>query len=136
MKKKRKKDLEKKQEKEKDVEEYVLFFALFGSMTPREDTWLIYSGASNNMTWQKKNMSKHEENNSPWKVTLGDYYQYPIKGIGESSYKIDYGTTMNMKEVLYVLGLNKNLIYISILDKKGYRVAFIYGQVIIWPKGK
>ena len=43
---------------------------------------------------------------------------------------------MKMKEVLYVLGLKKNLLYISALDKKEYRVAFIDGQVLMWPKGK
>ena len=40
-----------------------------------------------------------------------------------------------MKEVLYVLGLKKNLLSISALDKKGFRVAFIDGQVLMWPKG-
>ena len=94
-------------------------------MTPGEDTWLIDSGASNHMMGQKKTLSKLEENNSPQKVSLGDEYQYPIKGIGEASYKLDYGTPMKMKEVLYVPGLKKNLLYISSLDKKVYRVAFI-----------
>ena len=43
---------------------------------------------------------------------------------------------MKMKEVLYVPGLKKNLISISQLDKKGYMVAFIDGQVLMWSKGK
>jgi hypothetical protein len=43
---------------------------------------------------------------------------------------------MRMKDVLYVLGLKKNLIFISSLDKKGFRVAFVYGEVIMWSKGK
>ena len=89
-------------------EEYVLFFALSGSVTPREDTWLIDSGASKHMIGKKKTMSNLEDKNSPQKVSLGDYYQYPIKGIGESSYKLDSGTSMKMKEVLYVPGLKKN----------------------------
>ena len=33
------------------------------------------------MMGQKKNLSKLEENNSPQKVSLGDDYQYPIKGL-------------------------------------------------------
>ena len=41
-----------------------------------------------------------------------------------------------MKEVLYVPGLKKNLLCILALDKKGYKVAFIDGQVLMWPKGK
>ena len=43
---------------------------------------------------------------------------------------------MKMKEVLYVPGLKKNLLSISALNKKGYRVAFIDGQVLMWTKGK
>ena len=41
-----------------------------------------------------------------------------------------------MKDVLYVLGLKKNLLSISTLDAKGMRVAFVDGQVLMWPKGK
>ena len=88
------------------------------------------------MAGQKKTLSKLEEKNSPQKVSLGDDYQYPIKGIGEASYKLDSGNPLKMKEVLYVPGLKKNLLSISALDKKGYRVAFIDGQVLMWPKGK
>jgi hypothetical protein len=43
---------------------------------------------------------------------------------------------MRMKDVIYVPGLTKNLLYISALDKKGFRVAFIDAEVIMWPKGK
>ena len=32
-----------------DVKEYVLLYALFGSVKPGEDTWIIDSGASKNM---------------------------------------------------------------------------------------
>ena len=38
---------------------------------------------------------------------------------------------MKMKEVQYVPGLKKNLLSISALDKKGYRVAFIDGQELM-----
>ena len=41
-----------------------------------------------------------------------------------------------MKKVLFVPGLEKNLLSISALDAKGMWVAFIDGQVIMWAKGK
>ena len=69
-------------------------------------------------------------------MKLGDDYQYPIKGRGESSYKLDLGKSMKMKDVLFVAGLKKNLLSISTLDSKGMRVAFIDGQVLMWPNGK
>ena len=67
---------------------------------------------------------------------MGDDYQYTIKFIGESSYNLDSGTSMKMKEVLYVSGFKKNLFSISSLDKKGYKVYFIDGKVIMYSKGK
>ena len=88
------------------------------------------------MTRYKKpfiNMSKYD---SPLKVKLGDDYQYPIKGSGEASYKLDSGKYLKIKDLLYVLGLKKNLLSISALDKKGIRVAFVNGQVLMWPRGK
>ena len=65
-------------------------------------------------------------------MKLGDDYQCPIKGSGESSYKPYSGKYLTMKEVLFILGLKKNLLSISTL----MRVSFIDGQVIIWPKEK
>jgi transposase InsO family protein len=41
-----------------------------------------------------------------------------------------------MKDVLYVQFLKKNLLSISALDKKGYRVSFIDGEVLMWAKGE
>ena len=43
---------------------------------------------------------------------------------------------MKMKDALYVPGLKKNLLSISSLDKKGFKVAFIDGKVLMWTKGK
>jgi transposase InsO family protein len=119
-----------------EIEEYVLFSALSGSVTPGKDTWLIDSGASKHMTGQKNTLSSLVEKNSSQKVSLGDDYQYPIKGLGEATYKLDSGTPMRMKDVLYVPGLKKNLLSISALDKKGFRVAFVDGEVLMWSKGK
>ena len=64
----------KRQAKEEDVEEYVLFFALSGSVIPGEDTWIIDSGASKHMIGQNKTLSRLEEKNSPKKVSLRDDY--------------------------------------------------------------
>jgi hypothetical protein len=87
------------------------------------------------MTGKKDILHKVTEKDSPQKVSLGDNYQYPIKGIGEASYKLDSGTPMKKKDILFVPGLKKNLLSISALDKKGFRVAFIDGEVLIWPRG-
>jgi predicted aspartyl protease len=105
-----------------EIEDYVLFFAILGSVTPGEDTWLIDSGASKHMTVQRDILSSLTEKDFSQKVTIGDDYQYPIKGVGESTYKLDPRTLMKTKDVLYVPSLTKNLLSISALDKKGFRV--------------
>ena len=69
-------------------------------------------------------------------MKLGDDYQYPIKGSGEYSYKLEYGKYLNIKDVIYVLGLNKNILTIYELDAKEITVLFVDAQVLIWLKGK
>ena len=69
-------------------------------------------------------------------MKLGDDYHYPIKGVEEASYKLESEKLLKMKDVLYVPGLKKNLLSISRLEKKGSMVAFVDGQVLMWPIGK
>ena len=110
--------------------------SLTGAVTHGSNYWLIDSGASKHMKGFKESFVKLSEHESPHKVKLGDDYQYPIKGSGESSYNLVSGKSMKMKDVLFVPGLNKNLLSISKLDAKGIRIAFVDGQVLMWPKGK
>jgi hypothetical protein len=105
-------------------------------LSPREDTFLIDTGSSKHMTDQRDILSSLTEKNFPQKVTIGYDYQYPIKGGGESTYKLDSRTPMKMKNVLYVPILTKNLLSILALDKNGFKVPFIDGEVLMWPKGK
>ena len=87
---------------EESSEEYVLIFALIGSVSPGNDTCLVDSGASKHMTGYKDSLSCLVRKHSPHKLMLGDDSEYPIKGMGEASYKLDFGKSMNMKDVLYV----------------------------------
>ena len=99
-------------------DEYVLISTLTGNITQGSDVWLIDSGAFKHMTVFKESFVRLSEHESPHKVKLGDDYKYPIKGSGESSYKLDSSKSLTMKEVLFVLGLKKNLLSISALMQK------------------
>lgn len=123
-------------EEESSKEEYTMISALIGSVTHGSDTWLIGSGASKHMTGNNEVLINLIQKDSPQKVKLGNDYQYPIKGEGEAVYSLDSGKRMRMKEVLYVPGLKKNLLSISTLEEKGFRVVFVDGQILMWPKGK
>ena len=92
--------------------------ALIGNITHGSDDWIIDNGASKHMTRFKESFMKLLEHESPHKVKLGDYYQYPIKGSGKSSYKLNSRKSLTMKEVLFVPRLKKNILSISALDAK------------------
>jgi hypothetical protein len=117
-------------------EEHVLISTLIGTITHGSDTWLVDSGASKKMTRYKDSLSDLVQKNSPHKVKLSDHFQYPIKGVGETSHKLDSRKPLNIKDVLYVPGLKKNILSISALEEKGFKVAFIYGEVLMWERGK
>lgn len=126
---------QKKERNDSSDNEYSLS-TLTGTVTHGNDAWLVDSGASKHMTRLKYFLSTLIERESPQKVKLGDDYQYPIKGVGEASYKLEFGKVLKMKDVLYVPGLKKNLLSISRLEMKGFRVAFVDGQVLMWSRGK
>jgi hypothetical protein len=69
-------------------------------------------------------------------VKLGDDYRYPIKGVGEASFKLDSGKLMKRKYFLLVPGLRKNLFSISSLEEQGFIISFVDGEIIMCPKGK
>ena len=102
--------------------------ALMGTVTHGSNDRLIDSGASKKMKGFKESFVKLSKHESPHKVKLRYDCQYPIKGSGESSYKLDSGNSMKMKDVLCIPGLKKNLLSIYALDAKGIRVAFEDGQ--------
>jgi hypothetical protein len=63
-----------------------------------------------------------------------DDSRHAVKGVGEASLQLDSGKHISIKDVLFVQGLKKNLLSISALEDKGFRVAFVDGQVLLWPK--
>ena len=105
--------------------------ALTGTVTHGNDTWLVDSGASKHMTGYKDYLVDLVEKESHQKVKLGDDYQCPIKGVREESYKLKSGKQLKIKDVLCVPGLKKNLLSILGLEKKGFRIAFLDGQVLM-----
>ena len=50
------------------------------------------------------------------------------------SFEMEFGKPLNFADVLYVLGLTKNLISVSTLEAKGYQVKFRDHRVYIRPK--
>jgi hypothetical protein len=108
--------------------------------------WIIYtiqlsqellemnSGASRHMTGDQAKLSNLHEKKTSYKVELGDKNIYPIKGIGQASVKLKIGNNVHLSNVLYVPGLEKNLVSISCLEDKGNRITFVDGKVLSWSR--
>ena len=62
-------------------------------------------------------------------IVLEDNMKYPVKGVGNVSLKLNQGNTIHLQYVLYVPDLKKNLVSISAMEDKGYKVIFSDGKV-------
>jgi hypothetical protein len=67
-------------------------------------------------------------------VVLGDNARYIVKGVGSSSFQLDFDIPLQLSELLYVLGMKRNLVYVSALKDKGYKVTFSEGKFLAWHK--
>ena len=65
---------------------------------------------------------------------MGDDTSYSIQGIGSTSFRLDSGTELKIIEILYVPGIEKNLLSVSALEDKGFWVTFMEGKALLWHK--
>jgi hypothetical protein len=87
--------------------------------TIEDDMWIINSGASRHMTGDQARLSDLNERKTSYKVELGDKSTYLIEGFGQASIKLESGNHVHLSNVLYVPGLENNLVSISCLEDKG-----------------
>jgi len=59
---------------------------------------------------------------------------YVVKGVGKASIELEFGSNVHLSNILDVPGLKKNLVFVSCLEYKGDRVAFVDGKVLVWSK--
>jgi hypothetical protein len=98
------------------------------------NTWLIDCGASKHMADFRDHLTNFVEKETHLHVVLGDDDRYNVKGVGNSTFQLDSDMQLQLNEVLYVLGMKRNLISIFSLEDKGYKVTFSEGRVIAWHK--
>eukprot|EP00253_Pinus_taeda_P017549 PITA_17549 len=105
-----------------------------GSIASHDEIWLVDNGASRHMTRIHDHIFELVKNKIVERVDLGDNGKYEFKGIGSSSFQLESRGNVSINNILYVLGLKKNLLSISSLEDKGYRIEFVDGQVLVWKK--
>jgi hypothetical protein len=104
-------------------DEDINILALSGMVPTNDNTWLIDSGASKHMTDFTDHVTNFVEKEKHLHV-LGDDARYNVKGVGTSTFQLDSDMQLQLREVLYVPGMKRNLVSISALEDKGYKVTF------------
>jgi hypothetical protein len=108
------------------------YLALTGTI--EDDMWIIDSGDSRHMMGDQARLSNLNEKKTSYKVEIGDKTTYPVEGFGQASIKMKTSNYVHLRNVLYVPGLEKNLVPISCLEEKGNRIDFMDGKVLSWHK--
>lgn len=76
------------------------------------------------MKGNKEFFSSLEEHHLQLHIELGDDGRYSTKGIDIVTFKRDSDSHVQLKNVMYVPDLKKHLVYVVVLDDKGYDVVF------------
>eukprot|EP00253_Pinus_taeda_P030461 PITA_30461 len=89
------------------------------------------SGASFHMLGDKTIFSTLEEKDLQIRIEMGDDGKYHVLGEGTVVFQREHGSPLSLSNVMYVLGLKKNLVSIAMLEDKGYDVFFSLGKVFL-----
>jgi hypothetical protein len=111
------------------------FFRACMSSAKVSDMWFVYNGAYFHMTRCKEFFTRLQEGGVNMVIELRDDRCYKAQGVDTVSFQRESGKPLWFADVLYVLGLKKNLISISTLEDKGYEVKFHNGRLFVRPIG-
>ena len=97
-------------------------------------TWYIDSGYSSHMTSAREMFSELSKQGIDVEVVLGDDTIVRVVGHGTITFQRESMSPMILRDVLFVPGLKKNLISISMIEDRDLGVSFMDGHVRVFPK--
>jgi hypothetical protein len=97
--------------------------------------WYIDSEASSHITSVREHFSDLRDTEVKIDITLGDNRVVTVAGIGTVSFRRENLPPISFTDVLFVLGMKKNLISVSTLQDRGFEVSFRGTEVLIYPRG-
>ena len=93
------------------------------------------SGASCHMTGLREIFTSLVERDMDLDTELGDNVKYSAVGLGIIAFRRGSDDLLEVKDVVYVPGLTKNLLSVSQMEDKGLIVTFDSGWVLIYSRG-
>jgi hypothetical protein len=111
------------------VSQFEFDFALIACMASSASgsVWYLDSGASFHMTGDKQYFIDLEEKDLRMHIEMGDDGKYSATSIGTLTFQRESGKPFQLKNVMHVPGLKKNLVLVTMLEDRGYDVVFSSG---------
>lgn len=107
----------------RDLVDYALTVCL--SVANNRDGWYLDSGATAHICQKAKFFCDYTAADSEQRVSLGDNTQLQVKGTGTVRFDLGKGKSFELKGVLHVPGISKNLMSVAQLAKGGkYQIQF------------
>jgi hypothetical protein len=118
------------------VSQFELDFSLIACMASRASgsVWYLDNGASFNMMRDKEPFIYLEEKYLIMHIEMGDDGRYSATSIGTITFQRESGKPFQLKNVMHVPGLKKNLVSVVMLEDKGYDVVFSSGKPYLQHK--
>jgi len=102
----------------------------------RSTGWLIDSGATAHMTPHRNDLFEYKDLDSKIEVTIADGKKIRVVGTGSVRLTGIDGTRIKMVDVLYIPGLDRQLLSVSRLADRGMSVEFQQKSCTIWNRSK
>ena len=90
--------------------------------------WYLDSGASFHITGDKESFIDLEEKYLRMHIEMENDGQYSATGIGTITFQRDSCKPFQLKDVMHVPGLKKNLVSVAMLEDRGYDIFFSDGK--------
>ena len=112
-----------------EEQEEQLFVASCFAIYHSSEKWLIDSGCTNHMTFDR-DLFKELDTSIASKVKIGNGEYIAVKGKGTVAIESISGTKL-IKDVLFVPNISQNLLSVGQLIQKGFKVIFETNQCLI-----
>jgi hypothetical protein len=118
------------------VSQFEIEFSLIACMASSASgsVWYLDSGASFHMMGDKESFIELEEKYLRMHIEMGDNGRYNATGIGTITFQRESGKPFQLKNVMHVPGLKKNLVLVAMLEGRGYDVVFSSGKAYLRHK--
>ena len=93
--------------------------------------WWVDTGATRHVSSDKKMFSSYQTIDNGEQLFMGNSSSSKVKGQGKVVLKMTSGKELTLNDVLHVPEIRKNLVYGSLLSKKGFKLVFVSDNFIL-----